>query len=305
MRIQFSHSNGGGPAVFMRRLRKYFVKHYGVIVTDDAPHLYISAVWRGSPPKGAKTIHRVDNCYFDKLNKGRDRANANIKKAVMKANGVIYQSEFSLKLCKHILGTKGSTRTIIHNGFDQSICDSVIPIENDYKHLFVACAVWRKLKRPKSIMRAFRQAAIPHSGLVMIGAGVEQPEDKNIMCIGKTEPEEIYRYYKAATAIVHISRLDSCPNTVVEALSFGKPVICNNAGGTKEIVGKDGIVAEIDPPDTYKPFSMKHTDSVDIKKVSEAMRTVTEKEWDISRADLDMSYCAQRYFEFFARVFNQ
>ena len=306
LRIQFFHSKGGGPSVFMRRLRRYLVKHYDIQVTDRKPHLYLSAVWRGKPPKGAKTVHRVDNCYFDKLNKNRNRLNDKIKLAIKKANGVIYQSEFSFKLCKNVLGLRASKYVIIHNGFDESLCEDVVQFEHGYKHLFVACALWRPIKRPKSIMRAFRKAEIPDSALVMIGGGIRHPpSDPRIICTGSISPAEAYRYYKAATAVIHISRHESCPNTAVEALAFGKPVICNNSGGTKEIVGNDGVVVDIDPVDKFNSFPMKNPENIDYEKISQAMREVVKKEWDISRPDLKMSTCAKRYMNFFNKILNK
>jgi len=29
--------------------------------------------------------------------------------------------------------------------------------------------------------------------------------------------------------------MESCPNSVIEGLSFGKPIVCNNACGTKRL----------------------------------------------------------------------
>jgi glycosyltransferase involved in cell wall biosynthesis len=303
MKIQFFHSKHGGPSVFMRRLRHYLVDHYDVKVTDKNPDLYLSAVWRGNPPKGVKVIHRVDNCYFDKLNKDRIRFNNKIKNAIKKADGVIYQSTFSLGMCNKILGVRGSKIATIHNGFDQSICSNIAPFRHKHKHLFVACALWRPIKRPQAIMRAFIKAEIPNSALVMIGDGIKKrPSNSNIICTGKLKPRETYQYYKAATAIVHISRMESCPNSVIEGLSFGKPIVCNNAGGTKEIVSSDGIIVKIDPPDNFKMFSMRDPESIDVKKVALAMREVVGRKWSIRRPDLSMSNCVEQYYSFFKTV---
>jgi len=305
LKIQFFHSKSGGPSVFMRRLRHYLVEHYNIKVTERKPHLYLSAVWRGDPPKGAKTIHRVDNCYFDKLKKNRRKLNEKIKVAIKKADGVIYQSDFSLNLCTKILGVKGSRYSIIHNGFDQSLCESVVPFKCPYKYLFVASAFWRPIKRPKAIIRAFKKADIPDSSLIMIGKGIDHPpSDPRITCTGSIKPSEIYKYYKAATAIIHVSRLESCPNSVVEGLSFGKPVICNNSGGTKEIVKEDGFIANIDPIDNFKSFSMKEPEAVDIDRLSFALRSVVERDWDIHRPDLSMKACAKQYFDFFNTILD-
>ena len=303
LKIQFFHSKYGGPSVFMRRLRRYLADHYNIKVTDNNPDLYLSAVWRGNPPKGAKVIHRVDNCYFDKSNKDRVSFNNKIRTAIKKADGVIYQSNFSRSLCNEILGTRASKSVEIHNGFDQSLCGDIVPFKHDYEYLFVACALWRPIKRPQSIMRAFIKAEIPNSSLIMIGDGIKnKPSDPNIICTGSLKPKDTYKYYKAATAIIHISRMESCPNSVVEGLSFGKPIVCNNAGGTKEIVKNDGIVVDLDPIDNFKSFSMRYPESIDIDKLAFAIRDITKKKWDVCRPDLSMKSCVKKYYDFFNTV---
>ena len=177
-----------------------------------------------------------------------------------------------------------------------------MPFEHPYKYLFVTCAIWRPIKRPKSIIRAFQKADIPESALIMIGKGIKAPSDPRIICTGSIKLRDIYKYYKAANAIIHVSRLDACPNTVVEALSFGKPVVCNNAGGTPEIVANDGIIATIDPPDSYKTFAMHNADAINVDVLSDAIREVIKRDWHISRPDLNMDICAQQYMDFFAQV---
>ena len=303
MKVQFSHSSGGGPGVFMKRLRKYLVEKYDIREVKNNPDIYFSAVWMGSPPKGARHIHRVDNCYFDTLQKKRTGNNAAIKKAIKKAYAVIYQSKFSLRICRGVLGVKAKRYKIIHNAIDQSVCDKVVPFKHEYNKLFVACALWRPIKRPNSIMSSFLKARLENSALIMIGRGVSS-KHKNILCVGQIRPDQTYSYYKASDAMIHIARLDACPNTIIESLSFGKPVICNNAGGAPEIVGNDGIIAKIDPPDNYKEFPMKHPDKINTNLLAESIKECSNREWNIKRSEFDMSYCAKQYYDFFLKVLN-
>jgi glycosyltransferase involved in cell wall biosynthesis len=46
--------------------------------------------------------------------------------------------------------------------------------------------------------------------------------------------------------MVHLAWLDWCPNTVVEGLASGLPVLCSHNGGTKELVKDDGIILELE-----------------------------------------------------------
>lgn len=305
MKIQFFHSKGGGPGIFMGRLCDYLISHYDIKKVNNNPDIYFSSVWRGNPPSGCKVIHRADNCYFDTLQKKRTGSNKAITLAIKKADGVVYQSDFSRKICKGILGVQARRYKIIYNAIDQSICKDIIPIEHKFNKILIASAIWRPLKRPMSIINSFREANIYGSALYMVGGLTPVIKADNIVYVGKLSSDKLYSYYKAASAMIHISRLDACSNSVIEALSFNKPVICNNAGGTPEIVGKDGVIVNIDPVDNYKEFPMNNPEKVNIKIIAEGIRECLSKEWNINRPEFDMSYCAKQYYDFFKEVLSK
>ena len=58
------------------------------------------------------------------------------------------------------------------------------------------------------------------------------------------DPCIVARYYQAADVYVHPSRADTFPNTVLEALACGTPVIASKVGGIPEqiIEGKTGYL---------------------------------------------------------------
>ncbi|MDD2340084.1 MAG: glycosyltransferase [Methanosarcina sp.] len=78
-------------------------------------------------------------------------------------------------------------------------------------------------------------------------------ENTTSECIGSVEirfipfqrdPGIVARYYQAADVYVHPSRVDTFPNTVLEALACGTPVVASNVGGIPEqiIEGKTGYL---------------------------------------------------------------
>lgn len=58
------------------------------------------------------------------------------------------------------------------------------------------------------------------------------------------DPELVARYYQAADVYVHPARADTFPNTVIEALACGTPVVASKVGGIPEqiIEGKTGYL---------------------------------------------------------------
>ena len=305
MRLQTFYTKHGGPGVFMRRLEKYIVSHFDVKLVERKPDVYLSAVWRGDPPRRCKIVHRVDNVYFDELNPHRKKLNRKIAEAINKSDAVIFQSVFAKNICYHQLRLAKSFDSkfnrVIYNAIDQGYYQSIKGIEHDYEYLFIACAKWRPLKRPRAIAKGFLGAGVPSSKLIFIGdiSKIDRIKSSSVNYIGSRSSDETIQYYSSSFGLIHIARLDACPNVVVEALSLKKPVICNNAGGAPELVGKDGVIVNIDPIDNFAPFKMKKPESIDIGLLSEAIMNSTKVKWNINRPEFDMSFCAKQYYNLF------
>lgn len=305
MRIQIN-SSGIGSKTFLRRMKTYMLEHYDdVQFVEDHPDIYLSSPWRGKPPKGCKSIHRADGVYFDTLLSGKTGMNKRIAEAINKANAVIYQSNHAKKMCNGILKIKQKTDTVIYNGADPISSDVKID-KMGFDTMLVACAKWRPLKRPISIAKGFLEASLANAVLVMIGDIDSKYKIKhsNIKYVGQVSSKDTLGYYASCDGVIHISRMDACPNVVVEALSAGKPVLGNNVGGTPELIKDDGVIINIDPPYNYKMFAMKNPDSVKPTYVSEGIHKLLGNNWNIDREDLTIGYSAKKYYEYFKQVLS-
>lgn len=289
-----------GPGTFMARLCKCLEEEYGVNFTSKKPHLSLGVIFLPKV-RGSKNVVRVDGCYYNELNSGVG-LNKTIKKSINRADGVIFQSGFSKKMCELLLSVKARKSSIIYNGVDQKWVDSIEPKIFPDKYVFVACASWRNSKRPKSIIKSFISANITNSRLIVIGKFNKQISHPQVNYVGNKKPEDVISYMKGATAFIHLCKIESCPNVVIEALSCHLPIICNNIGGTPEIVGSDGIIVNCDQPFSFKTIKEKNLDNIDVQLVSKALKNVINKQWNISRPDLDIRISAQKYLDFFLSV---
>ena len=303
MKLQVSKSltdNPSGPGIFISRLMQILSIKYGVKIVERKADVYLTGMTFEKPAPCSRVVYRVDGCYYDKSVHMYHHRNKAIKKGIKSHQGVIYQSLFSQQLTKAILGVFNSNSTIINNGFDQSVIERVQPIGKNCKWLFVSSAKWRVTKRPQSIINGFLEANIPDSKLVLLGDG--ESLHPRITYTGFQPQSEVFKYYKAADAMIHMCFLDSCSNSVVEGLSFGMPVICNNTGGTPELVGKDGIIIKCDSYD----FGMvnKVEDNIPPNLIAEALHKFVQNPFRVSRPDLDINVIADKYYKFLTDIAN-
>ena len=100
--------------------------------------------------------------------------------------------------------------------------------------------------------------------------------------------------------MIHIAWLDCCPNSVVEGLASGLPVLCSHNGGTKELVKNDGIVIQLEEDyelgtklDLYSP------PKIDVNKIVEGILKCLEMPRVKNRDDLKMSNVSLLYKKLF------
>ncbi|WP_175596698.1 glycosyltransferase [Bacillus sp. MRMR6] len=125
-------------------------------------------------------------------------------------------------------------------------------LSKDFKrsHIFriVSCSWVRPVKRVSKILDALIELNIPiewtHIGdgelLEEIKQRAKKIEKSNIKCIfkGALENKDILNKYKdnQYDVFINVSESEGVPVSIMEAISFGIPVIGTDVGGTKEIV---------------------------------------------------------------------
>ena len=115
------------------------------------------------------------------------------------------------------------------------------------KEVFLFVGRFIYLKGVRLVLNAFKEFSKTHSNarMLMIGKGEMEKyitqyaneNNLNIEIIPWIKQEELKKYYSTACAMVFPSLHDSSGNVVLEALSFGLPVICLDCGGPATILG--------------------------------------------------------------------
>jgi glycosyltransferase involved in cell wall biosynthesis len=288
----------------------------------------VSSTHQGCPPRSIhlsyvhfsqvtnlKKIVRIDGIYYDKATDYNKR-NQQISEAHSKADGIIYQSQFSEWMVPRFLTPKKKTAKmrVIYNGIAENWCGQ--HIDNGVFNVVVS-GIWRRHKRLQEtidVFNAFRKLSHIKTKLHILGNLVEnKPVDNpDIIYYGHLSPAAMAAIWRIGDVSIHMSKKDSCPNTVVEAIGAGIPVITTNAcggavnmvlmtEGCKMIEG-DGDYANIEPcyPYTNEYNVLSKRTRGDLV---ETLLKMSENPYRIKMPErLKIENVAREYLDFMAEV---
>jgi len=171
-----------------------------------------------------------------------------------KANKVIALSE----KCKNSLikaGIKKSKIHVINNGLEKNIFNKSFKDFSTKKYILYVSHFYN-YKNHSVLIKAF--SLLPKDlkdcyELVLVGNFIDKDYFKNILNMTKEldlknnikfkdniNHQEIKTYYKNATLFIFPSLIENCPNILLEAMSYGLPIICSNTEPMPEF-GRDAL----------------------------------------------------------------
>jgi len=299
----------GGPGIFGGRLKNQLEKNGHTFVdpyvSGEIPHRSISII-QGERIEGCPfNLLRLDGLYFDSENPNSDQMNSGIFKSFDESDYIIYQSQFSKEMYHAFY--RDRPFAVIPNGINQEdFLSNVKPIKQDhpvfskYEKICVASASWRRHKRLEETIEAFKDPRLENVLLIALG-GFNYIKDTstipdNVLLTPLLKPNDTASVYCMADAMIHLAWLDWCPNTVVEALSCGVPVLCSHNGGTKELVKDDGVVIQLEEDyEVGTKVPLYNPPKVDTNIIVEGVLKVIEKSTLFERPDLDIKHVAKQY----------
>jgi glycosyltransferase involved in cell wall biosynthesis len=230
---------------------------------SDKPDVQLCGVRIGIHSKLPKVL-RLDGIHYNSAEDYNAR-NMEISKSHQIADGIIYQSNYSKTLIEYLLIPRRikAKYSVIYNGIERNWCGDYIEHEGIN---IVVTGKHRRHKRLKEIIDLFLtyNKVFPDSNLHIFGRLHDNKEirHKNIKYYGHVDRKHMIEIFKRADFALHLSKRDSCPNSVVEYIGAGIPVITtNNCGGSTEmcyvtsgcaIVQGDGSYDDVTPVPHYK-----------------------------------------------------
>lgn len=272
----------GGPLVKVTRLREYFPEvQWGynlVYVLSNAPYLpgFALDVLKS---RRVPIVHNQNGVFYAGWYSGDWRAqNRTMARPYHAADWVFYQSEFCRRAADHFLGARDKPGEVLYNAVDTNRFTPAEPRTprsgNAFQFLItgkIGNHLYYRLESTITGLSLARKAGLD-AHLTIAGwiednalqmakklANDLQVADQ-VRFSGPYTQQQAPAIYREADAYVMTKHNDPCPNSVIEALASGLPVIYSNTGGSPELVGSDAGVALACVEDWERPHAPSSAD---------------------------------------------
>jgi glycosyltransferase involved in cell wall biosynthesis len=167
--------------------------------------------------------------------------------------------------------------------------------------LFVSESINNSRKGFVLLKKAFEKLSSDKILLCAIGnSNINSNNSENVVKLGPIYHERLMALaYSAADLFVIPSLMDNLPNTVLESIMCGTPVVGFEVGGIPDMIqnGVNGYLADEISAESLYAAIMKYLESPD--------RFDREKIRDLAREKYDLNIQAKRYKELFNKITNQ
>lgn len=202
--------------------------------------------------RGARVVVNQDGVGYPGWAGARTAdVNAPLRRALLAADHVLYQSEFCKRSADEFLGEARSAWEVLYNAVDTErfkpatappVRGPVLLLGGDQTQAY----------RLEFGLRTFAALVVQHpdARLLVTGRVVADPEPllrelglhDRVELLGRYAQRDAPAIYGRAHLLLHTKVNDPCPNVVLEAMACGLPVVYPASGGTVELVGDEAGV---------------------------------------------------------------
>jgi glycosyltransferase involved in cell wall biosynthesis len=298
MRISFSKkieavSGYTGRYKFLAQLAQQFEK-LNVQFDQNHPDIHLYLPSHKPNPKAKVNVLRLDGlCFGGKFKDWCE--NRKIRKAYKKADAIVFQGQFCRIAYQQYLHFNPLKYACIANGASP---DHFLPRQP--ANYFLANANWRPYKRVNLICDAFLMALEQgmNADLLITGKPDRHVDHPRIKYIGWQDPQQLAVLLQGALASIHAAWIDWCPNSMVEAIVAGCPVVYTAHTGQGELgSGAGWEIPEV--PWDYSPCDMSKAPQGDTEAMAQALIQAANNPQSVCKPQLHIEQVARRYLDFF------
>jgi glycosyltransferase involved in cell wall biosynthesis len=256
----------------------------------------------------------VFNYYLNRFNRG----------LIASSDALIFQSELSLIMHKKFIGgeVKNKPHTTILNGVPTNLFHPVSDMLNlEGTPRLVITASFRLHKRLHEAIRIVNKMSGKHKSIKLHVIGTMDNLTKqyistldctNVIFHGNVDNKVLPNYYSSCDVGLSPSLFDPCPNSVVEMVACGLPVITLKESGATEIINHPDLIIEEDINlDFMELQTVEKLPTLNIDKWCNVIEKILDNKSHYSECmltrveeDLDINIVADRYAKFIREVYN-
>ncbi len=286
----------GGPLVKVKRLRDHFPEQrwrYNLVYClSNAPYLpdFALGVLRR---RGMPIVHNQNGVFYPAWYGGDWQAqNARMARSYHQARHVFWQSAFCRLSADRFLGARQGEGEVLYNAVDTTrFTPAATRADGPARFLVTGKFDEHMFYRLDGTLRGL--AVVVRQGLDahLTIAGWTAPEaarqaqslaaelglSDRVRLTGAYTQAAAPDIYRAADIYVMTKHNDPCPNTVLEALACGLPVVYSASGGVPELVGEAG-------QGVFVPEDWERVHAPDPAALGDSMAHVAARRADLSAA---------------------
>jgi glycosyltransferase involved in cell wall biosynthesis len=253
----------GGPQVKIKRLSGYFPEsrwQFNVAyLLSNAPYLSAAAIDCLQMRRIPVVLNQNGVFYPGWYGGDWRKMNAIMATAYHRADYVFWQSEFCRRAADRFLGEREGRGEVLFNAIDTQhrFRPAVVKVDRPFTFLLTGRIDKHLSYRLESSIAGLRAAhdAGLYCRLIVAGwvdgsvlaANRQLAQNFGVAAyvnfLGAYTQETAAAIYRTADAYIMTKYLDPCPNTVIEAMACGLPILYSASGGVPEQVGFDAGVS--------------------------------------------------------------
>ena len=287
--------NFGGPLVKLKRLNEFFPEHYwnynAVYLLSNAPYLNYKSLNILRKNRIPIILNQNGVFYPGWFSGDWKKQNQKMSLAYHLADYVFWQSKFCRVCADEFLGKRKGEGEILYNAVDlKHFYPNGSLIEGEFTFLITGKIENHLNYRIESAIMGLALTIKQGLNVKLIIGGIienilsirnlieKNNLSEKVKFIGPYSQENAPKIYQSANAYVMTKYLDPCPNTVLEAMACGLPILFSNSGGVPELVGKKAGV----PLDVKQDWNKIHFPSPE--NISLGMIEIIKKHNEMSKS---------------------